>query len=128
MTTDEIRALPAGRELDALVARRVMGWRRAGNRLDGYFWQTVRGPSGYAAGRLTGLYLRPWNPSADIAAAWEVKEAMRLRGDGYAWHVYVASIARVWGETAEEAALLLSREAVAAVAAEEERHARQDAR
>src|SRR6185312_6207137 len=26
MTRDEIRALPAGRELDALVAERVMGW------------------------------------------------------------------------------------------------------
>ena len=43
-----------GRELDALVVEKVMGWK----------W-------------LSG---NPWAPSTDIAAAWEVLEKMRERG------------------------------------------------
>lgn len=70
MTPEEIDALPAGRELDALVAERVMGWTRSprdyGSRL---VWVThpeniVR----FWKGR------RSFQPSTDIAAAWEVLE------------------------------------------------------
>ena len=44
MTRDEITNMPAGRELDALVAEKVMGW---------YPNAT-------------------WSPSTDIASAWQV--------------------------------------------------------
>lgn len=59
-------ALPAGRELDALVAEKVMGWRR----VDDHLWED-------ADRRLRST--APWSswafhPSTDIAAAWQVVE------------------------------------------------------
>lgn len=59
--------LKAGRELDALVAEKVMG-------LD------VR-QGGYAGG--IGQHLRPY--SRDIGAAWEVVE--KLEGKGFSYHI-----------------------------------------
>lgn len=46
--------MPAGPELDRLVAERVMGW-----------------------GPCTGVDLEQWHPSTDIAHAWEVVERVR---------------------------------------------------
>ena len=79
MNTDE---MPAGRELDALVAEKVMGfclcpydpkWMRAdtgsGIWIDGDTWRcTDHGKPAFT----------PWRSySTDIAAAWEVVEKMR---------------------------------------------------
>jgi hypothetical protein len=80
----DVDALPAGRELDALVAERVFGapyyWSDAGseggtpltgNIVPGFAeWQTVA----------SGREIPPF--STDIAAAWDVLEAMRAGGWG----------------------------------------------
>jgi hypothetical protein len=50
MTREDILAMPAGRELDALVAEKVMGY------------------------KYTSDFDRLFKPSTDISAAWEVVE------------------------------------------------------
>lgn len=80
MTHEEIDALPAGRELDALVAERVMGWQLvpAVNGIESPWWWDANGPvhsmdkSDWRGG---------WYPSTNIAAAWEVVE--RMGADGW---------------------------------------------
>ena len=61
MTRDEILAMKAGRELDALVAEKVMGVKNMEQWLINHRMDE------------TGQY------STDIAAAWEVVEKMRQR-------------------------------------------------
>lgn len=87
MNANDIDAMPAGPEMDALVAEKVMGWevhprntahwRRKGD--DGCDYR-VMGDVG------------DWRPSRDIAAAWEVVEktkhlvpVIRLCGNGLEW-------------------------------------------
>ena len=83
MTRDEILNMPAGRDLDALVAEKVMGWGRA--HYDYVFWQqTAAEPLlRYCSSTLIMRdgdeppnYYQPFHPSRDIAAAWEVVERM----------------------------------------------------
>lgn len=61
-----LRSMPAGRELDALAAERVMGWRT----------EDVFDPLWYSISPLGDHHaehdIRTWHPSTDIAAAWEV--------------------------------------------------------
>lgn len=70
-----IDTMPAGRELDALVAEKVMGWYRVGT-----MW--CQGANSYAA-PAEDLEIenppktKPWSPSTDIAAAWEVVEKIK---------------------------------------------------
>lgn len=64
----------AGRELDALVAEKVMGWRADGIGDDGYFWK--------GAGS-DGWHSDNWKPSTDIAAAWAVVEKMATAEDEF---------------------------------------------
>ncbi len=62
MTRDEVLSMPAGREMDALVAEKVMGWNLS---LSKDIWCK------------DGECLRDtddWSPSIDIAAAWELVE------------------------------------------------------
>ena len=70
MTRDEILAMPAGPELDALVAELVMGW--------------TKGPMDWMMRepwvRPDGCHVFPWHPSTEIAAAWEVFEKMLSLG------------------------------------------------
>lgn len=73
MTKNEILNMPAGREMDILVAEKVMGWTRKyvgefGNQI----WDS---PS-------QGAYLEDAIPnySTDIASAWEVVEKMKEEG------------------------------------------------
>jgi hypothetical protein len=71
MTTTE--ALKAGRELDALVAERVMGWRPYPTpAYDGYRW-----PEWWEDPQ-TGNRRLGWHPSTDIAAAWTVLERLQV--------------------------------------------------
>lgn len=78
--------MEAGRELDALIAEKVMGWTR--------YTEYVHGPLMHGGGMMT-LYTgesatrggRTWSvdgfkPSVDIAAAWEVLEKIEQEG----WH------------------------------------------
>jgi hypothetical protein len=69
--------LEAGRELDALVAERVMGWvltlsPRSIAEADDEEWWSM--PSGLVR------HVDYWRPSTDIAAAWEVVEKLRDLG------------------------------------------------
>jgi len=63
--------MKAGRELDALVAEKVMGWT-----LSGRVWIDERGHLQTIEPTSFGSF----EPSSDIAAAWEVVEKMRARG------------------------------------------------
>lgn len=74
MTREEILSLPAGRELDALVAKRVMRWTWASE------W--------YEKG------IPDWLPhySSEIAAAWEIVEKLVERG----WYFEIRTPSRVY--------------------------------
>jgi hypothetical protein len=81
--TLDIDTLDAGRELDAMVAERVMGWRWLNYRWhDGTSKQLLwpsdadEQPRGDDFDRLYDGRLVPWdiNYSTDIAAAWQVVE------------------------------------------------------
>lgn len=63
----------AGRELDALIAEKVMGWT-----VDPIYRMYTGAGMRHAVGN--NLDTR-FNPSTNIAAAWEVVEKMRERGD-----------------------------------------------
>lgn len=73
-----------GRQLDAAVAERVMGWRK--DRVyDGEFEGTIRWQAGKAGDSLGFIYTGdragdPWKPSEDIAAVWPVVERMTQLG------------------------------------------------
>jgi hypothetical protein len=71
MTRDEILNMPAGREMDALVAEKVMGWRLHPHKTH---WMTNNNNF-----RRIGTFL----PSDDISAAWEVVEKMKEKGRLY---------------------------------------------
>ena len=69
MTREEILKMEPGPELDRLVAEKVMGWEE--NR------EFEMDPHGVVK---VGEIIDLWSPSADIAAAWEVVEALKSRG------------------------------------------------
>jgi hypothetical protein len=72
-TPEEVRGMPAGRELDTLVAERVLGWRR-GPPFGGYLDRSDF-PTGFHP---DARDCRRWNPSRDLTKAWHlVFEAMR---------------------------------------------------
>lgn len=68
-----VEEIKTGRDLDALVAERVMGWKRLP---DYNYWMTFNDGSF----QLHTL-LSKWNPSTDISFAMQVVEKMRF--DGY---------------------------------------------
>ena len=79
MTREQILELEAGPELDWLMAGKVMGWKRT---TDGAppgcaYWKD--GDGFICATEDPGGNLN-WNPSRDIAAAWEVVEDRRRWG------------------------------------------------
>jgi len=70
VTRDEVLAMKPGRELDSLVAEKVMGWE--------YFPAQVTGTLvrlGYFFDPVSGEAHHHWSPSTDISAAWEVEAA-----------------------------------------------------
>lgn len=82
MNKEEILAMAAGSEIDALIAEKVMGWKRA-VATDGAteYWDD----GSFCSGRLVeptvgGFrlddYSNTWNPSESISAAWEVLAKM----------------------------------------------------
>lgn len=66
MTRDEILAIEPGRELDVLVAEKVMRWKpfSGGFRIQTGQIRTLESVSGS----------RSFHPSTDISAAWEVRQ------------------------------------------------------
>lgn len=77
---DSIEKL-SGRELDAAVAERVMGWQR---QPDYNYWMS------FPAGETFKLHalIATWKPSEDIGAAMEVVEKMRSLGWSFACTLY----------------------------------------
>jgi len=115
MTRDEIMAMEAGREMDALVAEKVMGWELRTFKSNGVdFWHipgTVR------------CELDAPKFSTDIGAAWEVVEKMI----GEMWNLSLEYQSAVYwcefgktcvpgdGEIADTAPLAICRAALLAV-------------
>jgi len=88
MTREEILQLQPGPLADRLVAERVMGWRLRKRMPDVEAYEWVS-----RDGRATGYFWYPpdsenyspdeFCPSTDIAAAWQVLEALRRSGGRY---------------------------------------------
>jgi len=66
MTREEILNMPAGREMDALIAKEVMGWVLNPPNVRGHGWLIHDH-------KMIGINSLPYF-STDIAAAWEVVE------------------------------------------------------
>ena len=85
MTRDEILNMPAGIEMDALVAEKVMRWKRlkyfgGGPIADGWlgFWdgewfKWIERPESDDEEAS-----KPWSPSTNIAEAWAVEEKIKV--------------------------------------------------
>lgn len=78
MTRDEIMNIPAGRDMDKLIAEKIMA-------LTGIRWSTsyptdwIYSNGEYVVGKNLGWDALP-RYSTDISAAWEVVEKLRHRG------------------------------------------------
>lgn len=84
LTYEDILNMPAGKEMDALVAEKVMGWRvtyhdHKNGRDSDYSWISAEDSNG------NWFIIKPskwqddwgkWSPSTDIATAWEVWQKM----------------------------------------------------
>jgi len=106
MTREEVLALAPGRELDALVAEKVMGWEYKDAI---YSWGEVLRPSqwikpnGWPVDRVSCY-------STDISAAWEVVEEMgdclhlKQHGEQGEWEAWFCGYpnSKAHGETAPE--------------------------
>jgi hypothetical protein len=118
MTAEQIDAMPAGREMDALVAERVMGWVRHPDSM--YRHWCERQPDGTLRflDQCEPLHtVRPWHPSTDIAAAWEVVEKLvSEQGLHLWWHnVWLVDFALSGAQRAETAPLAICRAALKTV-------------
>jgi hypothetical protein len=104
MTRDEILAMNPGPELDALVAERVMGWKRT-NRRPCYPEAWANYPQEWFLtpdGSVENVTNLP-RYSADITVAWEVMEKLRgLFDEDYFWHIATLRHGRVSAYFAEE--------------------------
>lgn len=94
MIIKDWRNLPAGPELDALVAERVLGWGNVH-----IAWSQVRGiPPQYAdkqpPDRTINFPGMGW--SLVISSAWDVVEAMERRGYSTNLHSHVDGSGRRW--------------------------------
>ncbi|SDJ62085.1 BC1872 family protein [Paenibacillus naphthalenovorans] len=84
LSREEILAMPSGRELDALVAEKVMGWnvKFMGDILWGWMYSETERNRWYNVPKF----------SADISAAWKAVEKMK-RND---WVFVINSISEEW--------------------------------
>jgi hypothetical protein len=114
-----IDTMPAGQELDALVAEKVMGW-------DIHFKDPeLRGGKEHWRDheRSTNWLPEQWCPSSDISAAWEVLEKVQDVGSlerfgGFGWRCEVHSVSPNFVDCAAEgdtAPLAICRAALKAV-------------
>ncbi|XEC97024.1 hypothetical protein AB6A23_11065 [Paenibacillus tarimensis] len=73
MLREEIMNMRPGRELDALIAEKVMGWeKRYLPMTDKEYWFNPNSED-----PVSMPWLDEWNPSTDIAAAFEVMEELQ---------------------------------------------------
>lgn len=92
MTRDEVLAMKPGRELDALVAEKVMGWRKKTFPGGGGGYTAWVDENGKALKLISNFTMIEacrrcdyFRPSIDIAAAWEVVEKMAQEYDVSVW-------------------------------------------
>ncbi len=72
-----------GPEFNALLAEKVMGWHRVERHAFGGYHRCPANPTWYSDPADVDASVRQideWNPSTDIAAAWEVWEELERRG------------------------------------------------
>lgn len=102
MTKDEILNMPAGEELDTLVAEKVMGWRKEHEKDWRDVWRGADGRYQHPTGRYDGYEDREdfhtinWHPSESILWVWEVVEkfySMKLDkySNGEEWRCYLVT-------------------------------------
>jgi len=102
MSRDEILNMPAGREIDALVAEKVMGWHLATDKdgwkkwVDEYdcFMRGMKQDDSPFSEDDEDFNLLHWHPSESILWAWEVVEKLafyqiitKANGAGYSARV-----------------------------------------
>lgn len=116
--------MPAGHEIDQLVAERVMGWKYARhNGFDVPVYSYIVGPSegGSLAPRRS---CSDWKPSIDIAHAWEVVEKITDPSFSGRDALGIPASSRfsnwwnqenLWASTSEDAALAICRAALKSV-------------
>ena len=82
MNTPDIDTLPAGPDLDALVAEKVMGWTLGDPHwIHGYMMHgMVEVRTWLGSETEDGAKSEGWSPSTNIAAAWEVVEKLSQSG------------------------------------------------
>ena len=83
LTRDEVLALQAGKEIDALIARHVFGWEF--RQPQGRYSCCICQRCGRHTDECFGEYECNW--SDNIAAAWQVVDKLKSgpTGDGFAW-------------------------------------------
>ena len=122
MTRDEILAMEAGPELDALVAEKVMGWQLTSAYQLGPAWARDIPWGELVLKNAVAYYAHEWGPSTDIAPAWKVVEKMHkeygIDVNGLASGGFVCTIYGVdghWRTYDETAPLAICRAALLAV-------------
>lgn len=112
-----IDQMPAGREMDSLIAERVMGWTVFYGEHNGYDLLDDEIANGYPPDEEPeGVPFEIPNYSTDIAAAWEVVEKMKNylfvcgRTDDGIWEAYffpvnsgIGKLSEAHGDTAPSA-------------------------
>lgn len=127
----KIADIPAGPDLDRLVAEKVMGWKWGPTGADYSGWQGSKQYPNGMWNRKNDACRGHWSPSTDIAHAWEVVEHMEQNGGLIAnmysqrgcWSVGIEPLPEsryieVFREVAETAPLAICRAALLAVGCE----------
>ena len=78
MSTVPFSAIPAGHDLDCLVAQKIMGWDLIGD-----YWADENGHRYWAYPASATLDGDVWSPSTNIDHAWEVWGKMKANGVMY---------------------------------------------
>jgi len=73
LTDEQIDAMEAGLELDALMAECVMGWKSGGKSNSGNAFFPKQDGDRIGRGKENWRF-HPWDPSSDISSAWRVAE------------------------------------------------------
>ena len=109
LTPEQIDAMPAGREMDALVSEQLMGIKVGWAKEVGSVLILFE-PHPFVVG--TGTEIPDY--STDIAAAWKVIENMEARDDDRMYNE-LAQVTPLWALDSSQSALTICRAALKAV-------------
>lgn len=98
MTREQIAQMPAGREIDRLIARKVMGWSEIN--LNGYeHWEIEE-----SSGDSLFVPVDSFRPSSNLHDAWQVKKRMTERHMVHDWEsIFVELTCWKWFLLSEDA-------------------------